>query len=171
MTWCHCLSVLHGKITDFLQSSALWPCNENDKKQHLCEVFIYLKNLMQIKSYLGFVKPNSTQHFTFSTALSAAQDLTINLLEFLHHALQNVTFGLLSYPCVITYIAELMYPFSTCIFTLLKKNPNAEQTPNSLMMQGEECPATSVCLRHSFVPAFSGTVHMEMWDLFLPKPQ
>lgn len=53
---------------------------------------------MQIKSYLGFVKPNSTQHFTF-TALSAAQDLTINPLEFLHHALQNVTFGLLSYLC------------------------------------------------------------------------
>lgn len=50
---------------------------------------------MQIKSYLGFVKPNSTQHFTF-VALSAAQDLPISLLDslLLRHALQNVIFGL-----------------------------------------------------------------------------
>lgn len=81
---------------------------------------------MQIKSCIGFVKPNSSQHFTFSTALSAAQDLPISLLEslLLQHALQKVTFELLNCPCVITYMATLIYPFPTCILALLKKKTN-----------------------------------------------
>lgn len=123
---------------------------------------------MQIKSCLGFVKPNSTQHFTFSTA----QDLSIRALEPLlfHRALQKRDI----WACVITYIAALIHPFFTCILTLLKKKKkkilSAERTTNSRMMQGEECPATFVCSRHSFIPAISGTGHMQMCHLLLPSP-
>lgn len=136
-------------------------------------MLLYLEDLMQIKSYIGFVKPNFTQHFTFSTALSAAQDLPISLLEslLLHHTLQKITFGLLSYPCVITYIAALIYPFHTCILAFLKKPlqrwTNYKQPDDT----GCEEPGNLCVLKAQLYPSHQwDSTHGNVWSILSQAP-
>lgn len=143
----------------------------------LQSAFICLKDLMQIQSYLDFVKPNCILHSppsplpSFSCWRFVDKPFRVRILL---HALHIATFGFLHYSCVhnIHSSADVFFFFSTRILALLKKT-NPEQTTNSSMMHGLECPVTFVCSRQhpSFIVVISGPAHIAMRDLFLPEPQ